>query len=441
MTTTPEPTPKTPWTGMAFFVAALLMTTSLGMLLFSIQERRREATAPLQLITPIAELEPDSAVWGKNFPRQYQSMQRSEEAGDKTKYGGPQPFSQLEADPLLKQLFAGYPFAVEYNEERGHFYALQDIRATARRDPKRGGKPQPGTCLTCKSSNVPGLMAKMTPGKFYQAKFDEVNKQIHQSIGCADCHDAKTLNLRISRPALREAFQSMGKDVDKASYQEMRSLVCAQCHVEYFFAKQPGEKKGTYLTFPWAKGTTVEQMEAYYTENGHVDWEHKVSKTKMIKMQHPDYEIFQTGIHAANDVACADCHMPYRTEGGIKFTDHHVQSPLKNIRNSCGVCHGWSDAEVTARVYSIQDKTKEVMERAEKALVAAHEEIGKAMAAGATDAQLAGARELVRRAQLRWDYVAAGNGMGIHAPQECARILASAIDLAQQARLAVAKMK
>ena len=57
------------------------------------------------------------------------------------------------------------------------------------------------------------------------------------------------MRLRISRPALREAFQRQGKDIEQVSHQEMRSLVCAQCHVEYYF-----KGKGNYLTFPWDKG-------------------------------------------------------------------------------------------------------------------------------------------------------------------------------------------
>ncbi len=124
----------------------------------------------------------------------------------------------------------------------------------------------------------------------------------------------------------------------------------------------------------------------------------------------------------------------------MKFTDHHIQSPLKDISNSCGVCHRWSEAEVVARVNAIQDKNRQLLDITEDALVAAHKEVGDAMKAGAVDEQLADARELIRRAQMRWDFVAANNGMGIHSPQESARILATAVDLAQQARLLVAKL-
>lgn len=438
----PSSTPS-PWKGWVTFIVVAAVTFGLGMLSASILERRHEAMKPLEIINPVADLEPDSAQWGKNFPREYQAWLRTAEMGPSTKYGGPQPFSWLERDPRLKLLFAGYPFSVEYNDDRGHAYTIEDVGKTARRDPARGGKPQPGTCMTCKSSNVPQLMAEMGVTNFYKTPFTEIQPKAPHPVGCADCHDAKTMNLRISRPALREAFQSMGKDIDKATHQEMRTLVCAQCHVEYFFDKKnPEEKKGTYLTFPWKRGTTIEQIEEYYTtDKRHVDWVHPVSKTEMIKMQHPDYELYLTGVHAARGVTCADCHMPYRSEGGVKFTDHHIQSPLKNISNSCAVCHRWSEAEITERVEQIQDKNQEMLDRAENALVSAHTEVGKAMAAGATDAQLKEIRELIRRAQMRWDFVAANNGMGFHAPQESARILGSAIDLAQEARIKTARLK
>ncbi|MGB9589469.1 MAG: ammonia-forming cytochrome c nitrite reductase subunit c552, partial [Candidatus Hydrothermia bacterium] len=346
-----------------------------------------------------------------------------------TKYGGPQAFSWLDRDTLLRFLWAGYPFSVEYNEDRGHAWTLVDVDRTARRDPARGGKAQPGACLTCKSAEVPGLIAEMGIAGFYKAKFEEVFARAKHPVACADCHDPKTMELRITRPALIEGLIAMGKDTAALTENDMRSLVCAQCHSEYYFE---GPEK--YLVFPWKYGTTVEAMERFYDELGFSDWTHPTSGAGMIKLQHPDYELYLTGIHAAKGVACADCHMPYMAEGGIKFTDHYVQSPLKNISRACKPCHSGSEEELRARVELIQDNNKQMLERAELALVAAHKEIGAAKAAGATDDQLKEARALVRAAQMRWDYVFSANGMGFHSPQEAARILASAIDLARQAQ-------
>ena len=181
-------------------------------------------------------------------------------------------------------------------------------------------------------------------------------------------------------------------------------------------------------------------MIAYYDERGFSDYTHPISKTPIVKCQHPDYEMFTTGIHAYRGVSCADCHMPYRTEGGVKFSDHHVQSPLLNIANSCAVCHRWSEDEIRTRVESIQTKVYDAKIKAEEAIVKAHFDVAAAMEAGATDEELAPIRKLIRHAQFRWDYVSANNGMGFHSPQESTRILADSVNQAQQARLAVARL-
>ena len=176
------------------------------------------------------------------------------------------------------------------------------------------------------------------------------------------------------------------------------------------------------------------------TDAEFADFTNAISKTRMVKIRHPDYEVYRTGVHAYRNVACADCHMPYRSEGGAKFTDHHLQSPLLNISNSCAVCHRWSEEEIRRRVEGIQDTVHEGGKRAELALAQAHFDVAAAIEAGADDRELADVRRLVRSAQLRWDYVAANNGMGFHSPEECMRILAAAVDLAGQGRVECARI-
>ena len=416
--------PLPAWRGWALMLAAMAVTFGLGVLAASILQRREEARQRLPL-RPIAQWETDAGKWGENYPREYEAYRKMAETTTRTKYGGATQRDYLEASPASVVLFAGYSFAQDYRQARGHVYAVEDITKTKRVTPKT-----PATCWTCKSPDVPRLMASLGPEKFYAGKFDDFRKEITHPIGCLDCHEPNTMKLRITRPALREAFARQGKDIEQVSHQEMRTLVCAQCHVEYYF-----QKKGNYLTFPWDKGTTPEQMEQYFDEAQFADWTHAISKARMIKMRHPDYEVYRTGVHAYRDVACADCHMPYRTEGGVKFTDHHIQSPLANVANSCAGCHRWGEEELRKRVEGIQDKVHQARGWAETALAQAHFDIAAAAEAGASDDELAGVRKLVRGAQLRWDYVAANNGMGIHSPQECERILAAAIDLAGQCRV------
>ena len=449
MTPSPESSPVAPqsraWLGWLLLIAAAA-TFGLGILAASILHRREEAAQKLPL-RPIGDMEMDSARWGENYPREYDSYRRMDDSSPatQTKYGGAAKRDYLEEGPATTILFAGSTFEKEYHQARGHTHTIDDVTGTLRvkiQDPQTHelvlNPEKPATCWTCKSPDVPRMMKKLGgPEKFYAAKFVDLKPEITHPIGCYDCHDAGNMKLHITRPALLEALKRRDPnfDIDKVSHQEMRSLVCAQCHVEYYF-----KGKGNYLTFPWDKGTTPEKMGEYFDESDFADFTNPVSKTKNIKIRHPDFELYSTGIHAYRNVACTDCHMPYRTEGGVKFTDHHLQSPLHNIANSCAVCHRWSEQEIRSRVESIQDKVREARNRAEDALAKAHLDVAAAMEAGAKDEELSAARKLIRHARLKWDYIAASNGMGFHSPAEALRILAASVDQAEQARLECARV-
>ncbi|HLA83881.1 MAG TPA: ammonia-forming cytochrome c nitrite reductase subunit c552 [Thermoguttaceae bacterium] len=422
------------WRGYALFAAAAVAVFLLGLLAASIFQRRAESMA-LAPREPIAPPESDSSHWAVNFPREYDSYRLALDSATKTKYGGAEPRDYLAETPANVILFAGYAFAKEYRQARGHLHAIEDVTKS-----ERVGPTTAATCWTCKSPDVVRLMADLGPADFYSQTFDSLKSEITHPIGCLDCHDPKTMQLRVARPTLGEALKRQNFDLAKASHQEMRSLVCAQCHAEYYF-----KGKGNYLTFPWDNGTisqgiSPEAMAKYYDKNNFADWTHAVSGAPMVKMQHPDYELYKSGIHAYRGVACADCHMPYRSEGGAKFTDHHVQSPLLNVANSCAVCHRWSEQEIRARVESIQDKVREGRDRAERVVAMAHFDVAAAQQAGAKDDELTEVRRLVREAQLRWDYVAASNSMGFHSPTESMRILGAAVDTAGQCRVEAARI-
>ncbi len=422
------------WAGWLLAAAVAAAVFFLGVLVASILQRRMEALRQPPLV-PIDRLEADSSRWAVNFPRQYARYRLMADSTTRTPFGGADPRDYLDETPANVILFAGYGFAKDYRQARGHVWAVEDVTHTGRLSAKT-----PATCWTCKSPDVLRLLDQRSPEDFYRQPFAAFrpppagtatpDEAVIHPIGCLDCHDPATMRLRVSRPALREAFARQGRDIDQVSHQEMRSLVCAQCHVEYYF-KGPGN----YLTFPWDNGLQLEQIESYYDQADFSDWTHAISKAPMVKMQHPDYELYTTGIHAYREVSCADCHMPYRSEGGVKFTDHYIQSPLLNIANSCAVCHRWGEKEIEQRVVGIQRKVRQGRDWAERALVEAHFDIAAAAQAGATDAELEEPRRLVRRAQLRWDFVAAQNGMGFHAPQESMRVLQAAVDLAGRARL------
>jgi nitrite reductase (cytochrome c-552) len=406
-------------TGIIVILAAALV----GVLLFvKNQPPETRGIAPL---VEIPAMEADSSEWGVNFPNQYSSLLKTKDNKARTTFGGSEKFSKLEDDPRLLTLFAGNAFSLEYNEDRGHLNALQDVR-----DIKRINEKSPGTCYSCKSADNPRLWSEMGMAEFDKTLFKDLGAQITQPIGCANCHEANTMKLVVTNPALEEALQAQGKDWRTFTRQEMRTVVCANCHVEYYFA---GE--GKYLVFPWKNGTRIENISAVYSELGFKDWDHKLSGAPMIKMQHPEYELFSAdSTHFKAGVACADCHMPYTRDGAAKFSSHDVHSPLFNPEQSCGTCH--TDVNyVTTRVAEIQRQVRETMDAAENALVDAIAAIEAAAAAGLSADQLAEARNLHREAQLRWDFIAAENSMGFHNPEEALRILANATDLARQAQL------
>jgi len=404
-------TEKRPWLAWVLFFATIIVVFLLGLLASTIVERRMEAVFVSTPQTDISPYEPRNEVWGENFPRQFQSYYNTADTSFRSKYGGNAMIDMLEEGPELVVLWAGYGFSREYNQGRGHYYAIKDVRNILRTGAptNESDGPMPTTCWTCKSPDVPRVMNRDGVAEFYKGSWSRLGPEIVNPIGCADCHDDETMNLRISRPALIEAYNKMGKDVNKSSYQEMRSLVCAQCHVEYYFDKEKVEG-AQYLTFPWDNGFTAEAIAEYYDNLEFSDWTHALSRTPMLKAQHPDYEVYMTGIHAIRGVSCADCHMPYSSEGGQKFTDHKMQSPLNNIANSCQVCHREETNRLVQDVYERQDRIAENRVKLEELLVRAHVEAKKAWDLGASEAQMEDILQGIRHAQWRWDYVAATHG-------------------------------
>lgn len=411
----------------AVFLVAVGLTLVVAALLTSIIERKAEETEyPLQVVE-IGDDEIDPAVWGKNFPDHYDRFVMTRNDYGQTPYGGSDPYSKLERYPAMVRLWAGYAFSKDHNEERGHYYAQIDQANTQRVQLVS----QPGACMNCHVAEAPLLIEELGWEQFNSTPFNDLVGQTHTGSSCSDCHDPATMELVITRPAFRNAMEARGVDLDEATRQEMRSYVCAQCHVEYYFK---GESK--VLTFPWSQGFRIDDIEAHYDAYEFKDWTHAETGAPMIKIQHPEFEMWTTGIHARSGVACADCHMPYIRQGAIKISDHWLRSPLENINASCQTCHRWSEDELYDRVVDIQDTTAGLLRETEEAIVSAIDTIVAAKAAGATDEDLAAAYQLHRSSQLRWDFVSSENSTGFHSPQEAARVLAKSIDLARQAELA-----
>lgn len=431
MTTPTKPNGRSLTLIGAAFVLGLVVMAGLAALLTNIQQRKAETVEyPLRVVN-IDPDELDPAVWGQNFPRQYDAFLRTEDDTISTPYGGSVPYSKLEKYPAMVRIWAGYAFSKDHNEERGHFYTTIDQKNTLRVQIV----DQPGACINCHAAEAPQLIAEMGWETFNRTPYNDLKDKLHVGSSCADCHDPVTMALRITRPALVNALDAQGIDWTQASRQEMRTYVCAQCHVEYYFL---GDDK--VLTFPWSQGYNIDDIANHYDQYGFKDWTHSETNAPMIKIQHPEFELWNTGLHAQSGVSCADCHMPYVREGAVKISDHHLRSPLTNVNQACQTCHKQDEALLVERILTIQNRTAELLRLSEDAIIDAIDAIVAAQEAGATDEQLEEARYLHRQASLRWDFISSENSTGFHSPQEAARVLALSIDYARQAQLAAERV-
>lgn len=427
-----------PWVAWLLFFVTVGVVFLLGMLAASITQRRAEVTSIMNnKKVKITGIESRNEIFAENYPREYESWTKTADTTFQSEFNGSNMVDVLADHPEMVILWAGYAFSKDYSSPRGHMHSIEDVYHTLRTGapmhPEDG--PQPATCWTCKSPDVPRMMDSLGVAEYYKKTWASLGTEIVNPIGCSDCHDAETMNLKISRPGLIEGFQAMGKDITKASQQEMRSLVCAQCHVEYYFTKE-----GKYLIFPWHNGTSMEGAEQYYDSIQFADYTHKLSRAPIIKAQHPDYELYKTGIHAQRGVSCADCHMPYVSEGGVKYSSHHVRSPLASINNTCQVCHRESEEALRTAVYERQRSANEIRHLVEKELSTAHLEAQFAWEKGATETQMKDILQLLRQSQWRWDFAVASHGGSFHSPIDFQRILSHSLDKAHKARFEISKV-
>jgi nitrite reductase (cytochrome c-552) len=346
---------------------------------------------------------------------------------------------------------------------------LAELKKTPDRTTKQTGPTQPsgaakptGTA-TATPTGTPKPKNTAEPAGTRQAGDPHLGNA--HPVSCIDCHDPKTMQIRVTRPGFIESIAALaassdpvphlpsiaewrkkksGKPYDPnrdASRQEMRSFVCGQCHVEYYCAaKMP-------LTFPWKNGLKADDLERTWSETKFpdggefFDYVHKETDTKVFKVQHPEFELWSQGIHARAGVSCSDCHMPYERQGATKVSSHWVRSPMLNVNRACQVCHHSSGEELRARVDVIQGRTRALVERSAAAMTDMLDAIVAAKSAGATDDELKPIRDLQRRAMWRLDFVSSENSKGFHADQESARILAESLDYSRQAQAAAYKLE
>ena len=424
-----------------------------------------EATEPVPptFKTSLKSDEIKNSAFKSEFPLHYETYLRNNESEIMTEYGGsvaydkhdnvnPLPKGYKHAQPYLKNLWLGYPFSYEYKAARGHTYAIKDILNIDRLNRYAEKADLPATCWNCKGAKMNEWVGKYGD-EFWAKDFNEFREEVdmdENTIGCANCHDPANMELRLYSVPLQDHLKAEGKDFKTLPRNEQRALMCGQCHVEYYFTDK-GQGPAKKPVFPWAQGKDPEEIYSYYKSHGDtttpgfegnfVDWVHPVSKTPMLKAQHPEYETWHNGVHGAAGVSCADCHMSYtRLDGKKKMSNHHWNSPLKDPdMKACRQCHTDKTPDyLKQRVIYTQDKVWEQLMTAQDISVKAHEAIRMANEfEGEKPANyeqlMIDAREMCRKGQFFWDLVSAENSVGFHNPTKALDTLAKSQQYSQKA--------
>ena len=162
------------WQGWLLFGGTMVVVFVLGMIAASVNERHAEVTSVMNnRKTEITGIEARNDKFEPNYPREYQTWEATADTSFKSLYNGNQAVDVLEARPEMVILWAGYAFSKDYSTPRGHMHAIEDMRNTLRvgAPMTENEGPQPATCWTCKSPDVPRMMQAMGVDNFYKGKW------------------------------------------------------------------------------------------------------------------------------------------------------------------------------------------------------------------------------------------------------------------------------
>ena len=167
-------------------------------------------------------------------------------------FGGSEalPAEKASRDPWLTRMFAGYAFAIDYRDRRGHAYMLPDQEQTKRVTER----PQPGACLHCHASVIPtyrrlgrrrrlqglrGARQADLRRRARRGRQDRLRRTRSPAapttrfqhvdgahpVTCVDCHDPKSMELRVTRPGFIRGIQALAAGAEPdAAPREHRAL-------------------------------------------------------------------------------------------------------------------------------------------------------------------------------------------------------------------------
>ena len=272
--------------------------------------------------------------------------------------------------------------------------------------------------------------------------YPEARKLVTHPVACIDCHDPTRCSCasrgRVSSKASR-ALKTTTEGIDNYDVEhDGHAAGDAHLRVRAVSRRVLLPRQGKAARLSVGEGSQGRQHPRLLRgERAQGLGARRVTGAHVLKAQHPEFEMYNQGMHARSGVACADCHMPYKREGAMKISDHHVRSPLLNVNSACQTCHKWTEEELLQRAQTIQDRNYEMRNIAMDALVELINEIGAAAKRDSASAAVKSARAYQRKAQFLLDFIEAENSMGFHAPQEAARILTNSLNYTRMGQVAI----
>lgn len=338
-----------------------------------------------------------SESWKDVLPEIYASYEANGENKDTVQY--------LETSPYLVELYEGYGFAKDYKSARAHNYVLEDVSETLRPHAL-------ANCLTCKTADFTALVNNQGTTA-YSLTFEEVHAGAMENVGCYTCHENQAGNegqLVLTHDYTAEIASNL--TADKVT---LDISTCGQCHTEYYFDGE--DNKATSVPYSAVANMNPTAELTFYDESGFADWTQESTGTKLLKVQHPEFETYVNSVHFTMGLSCADCHMETATAAdGSKYVSHTIKSPLQSetiLNDTCAKCH--SGVDMAEKVGAIQSEITAREDEVGAKLVDLKTQLVEAVASGDyTEEELDAIRALHRSAQWYFDYCYVENAEGAH---------------------------
>ena len=220
--------------------------------------------------------------------------------------------------------------------------------------------------------------------------FAEARKLVTHPVACIDCHDPKTMQLRVSRPGFIEGMRAIQSRRGREGLRrEPRCDPAGRCAalsaVSATWSITSRDRRSGW-SIPWAErieGRTNPGLlrRGSSSRTGRTRKPARRCSRRSIRNSSCGTRAFTRAPAWPAQIVTCLTNARARSRSAIIMS----RSPLLNINRACQTCHKWPESELKARVEAIQERTQSMRNLAMDALV---ELIGDLKAARARQTRL-----------------------------------------------------